>query len=923
VMYGRLIYRLGRFTLYRGLLLAATLSATGAWAQSSADGANLYKEFIRPLLAKNCLGCHGESTKQAGLDLSGRDALLRGGDDGPVVVLGDPNASRLYKLVAHQQEPGMPYKGKKLPDEAVSQIALWIRAGAPYGEAAGTMEKPEPTHWAFRAVRRPATPTVKNAEWVRNPIDAFVLAEQQKRGLAHVPEAERRVLLRRVYLDLIGLPPTPAEIHAFLSDRSKDAYEKVVDQLLASPRYGERWGRHWMDVWRYSDWYGNRKSEDLRNSQRHIWRWRDWIVDSLNEDKGYDRMIVEMLAGDELAPADPKVLAATGYLARNYFLKNRNTWLQDTVEYTCASFLAITMKCARCHSHKYDPIPQTDYYRLRAFFEPYDVRVDRVPGEVDVLKNGLAHAFDGDLAVPTYRFVRGNEQNPETANPLKPGIPGLFGNADLKIEPVRLPLETYYPDSRKFVQRDVIAAAKVDITNADKELKKATETLAKLDATPTGSWAAKAESPAPDARRKAENAVQVAQKGLVAAQAFLPALEARVAAENAARSSAAAKDVESLAAEAGRLEHKANNLKAEESLLRAQLELEAAKSQDAKENDKRVAAAREQVKMALDSLAELGGDSGQSFTPIGKLYPNTSTGRRLALARWIANGENPLTARVAINHIWLRHFGTALVPTVTNFGLSGKPPTHPELLDWLASELVRQGWSMKAIHRLMVTSSTYRMASEPEKGSQRDLMADPANTYLWRMNSHRMEAEVIRDSLLYVSGKLDLTMGGPDIDESKGEESYRRSVYFRHSLSGQVQFLKIFDAPSPAECFERTTSIVPQESLALTNSKLSLMAARNLARQLSAQTGREKDSVTTFINSAFEAIVGRPPLPEEWVECRRYLPEQAALYQNKANLTVFRAGPAVEIAPSDDADLRARESLVHVLLNHNEFLTVR
>ena len=382
-MSGRFLGKNIRFSPFHPLFLISILSVATAWPQSSKDDPKLYAEQIRPILAKNCLMCHGPSIKQAGLDLSNRDALLRGGDDGPVVVPGDSNASRLYKLVAHQAEPAMPYKGNKLSDDEIAKIGAWIQAGVPFDGPVASQagaSAPVETHWAFRKPLRPTIPAVKNAAWVRNPIDAFILAAQETRGLTAAPEADPRVLLRRVYLDLIGLPPTPAEIHAFLSDPSKSAYDKVVDRLLASPRYGERWGRHWMDIWRYSDWYGNRKSEDLRNSQRHIWRWRDWIVDSLNQDKGYDRMIVEMLAGDELAPDDPKVLAATGYLARSYFLKNRNTWLQDVVEYSSGAFLGLTLKCARCHSHKYDPIPQTDYYRFRAFFEPYDVRVDRVAG---------------------------------------------------------------------------------------------------------------------------------------------------------------------------------------------------------------------------------------------------------------------------------------------------------------------------------------------------------------------------------------------------------------------------------------------------------------------------------------------------------------------------------------------------------------
>src|SRR5947207_3185631 len=268
----------------------------------------------------------------------------------------------------------------------------------------------EAQHWAFVPPARPALPEVKNAGWVRNPIDAFIATEHERRGLTPRPEAPRHVLLRRVYLDLVGLPPTREELHAFLADTSPDAYEKVVGRLLASPQYGERWGRHWMDVWRYSDWAGYQA--EVRESQPFVWRWRDWIVESLNRDKPYDQMVREMLAGDEIAPTDPKVLAATGFLARNWYKFNRNVWLENTVEHTSKAFLGLTVNCARCHDHKYDPVSQIEHYRFRAFFEPYEVRTDRVPGEPDTKKDGVVRAFDADGAKKTFLFLRGDEKSP-------------------------------------------------------------------------------------------------------------------------------------------------------------------------------------------------------------------------------------------------------------------------------------------------------------------------------------------------------------------------------------------------------------------------------------------------------------------------------------------------------------------------------
>jgi cytochrome c553 len=316
----------------------------------------------------------------------------------------------------------------------------------------------------FDRVRQPIIPGDTRPARPGNPIDAFLAVEYAKHGLTPRPEAAKYVLLRRLYLDLIGLPPTRAEIQAFLADSSPDAYEKAVDRLLASPRYGERWGRHWMDVWRYSDWAGF--GEEVRESHRHIWHWRDWIVESLNADKGYDRMIVEMLAGDEIAPTDPDTLRATGFLVRPWFIFNRNTWLDSTVEHTAKAFLGITLNCARCHEHKYDPIEQTEYYRFRAFFEPYHIRIDRVPGEPDLNKAGIPRVFDANLDAKTHLFVRGDEASPDTSKALEPAVPVALGGTAMQIHPVRLPLAAYRPDKRRFVIRQRTFDPMVEYRNA-------------------------------------------------------------------------------------------------------------------------------------------------------------------------------------------------------------------------------------------------------------------------------------------------------------------------------------------------------------------------------------------------------------------------------------------------------------------------
>ena len=857
-------------------LLTLSLLSPWAWAQDASSAADLFRDHIQPLFKKSCLSCHNAGSKQGGLDLSTREGMLRGSEHGPVVTLGKPDESQLYKMVAHVTEPGMPFKGKKLPYTDIARIAEWIKTGAEYGEPAADPEGVNLTevrkHWAFRTPVRPPVPATK-----LNPIDAFLEAARTQHGLAAAPPAGRAILLRRVFIDLTGLPPTPAEIAAFTANDDPKAYAKIVDDLLARKSYGERWGRHWLDIWRYSDWYGSRNINQIRYSQRHIWRWRDWTVEALQQNKPYDRMIQEMLAGDEIAPNDPSVTRATGYLARNWYRFNRNVWLGDIVEYTSAGFLGLTLKCARCHAHKYDPIPQADYYRFRAFFEPHEVRTDRVQGQADIMKDGLPRVYDADDSRPTYRFIRGNEDNPDTATPLQPAVPRLFGKPALRIQPVPLPVEAYFPDSREFVPGDLIAEAKANIEKAEADLQKA------------------------KAKPEPEPLLLAAAKRVEAAKAALPALEARIQADLASLQTPVPENSEKLAEDARRLELAANMLLAEAGIIAAKYEFELSKT-----DPKKLGPATAKLEAALKSIKE----PAEGYTPIGPKYPPTSSGRRLALARWITAKDNPLTARVAINDMWMRHFGKPLVSTVFNFGRSGKAPSHPELLDWLAVEFMDRGWDMKAMHRLMVTSKAYQMTSADSAQNK----LDPDNTYLWRMNVRRLEAEAVRDSMLAAAGKLDSTMGGPDIDEKKGHEIFRRSIYFRTAPDLQMDMLQAFDIANPNECFARSESIVPQQALALANGPLSFTVARTIAAFL---------SPTDFIRAAFLQVLNRQPTEAEVKASAAYLTEQTAMFSDPSTLTPFTTGSEPAIKPSADPQQRARESLVHVLLNHNDFVTLR
>jgi hypothetical protein len=1085
----------------RTALPTLLLAALGAPALPAAEVD--YVREVKPILSAHCYTCHSAVRQKAGLRLDAAGLIRKGGKHGLALVAGKSAESPLVQAVLGTDRPRMPpeSEGAALSDKEIATLRAWIDQGAK------APDEPIPAdprkHWAYQPPVRLAIPQIRNPKSeIRNPIDAFVAAERAKHGLTANPPADRATLLRRVYLDLIGLPPTREELHAFLGDDSADAYEKVVDRLLASPQYGERWGRHWLDVWRYSDPFG--LGEEYRYSQRHIWRWRDWVVESLNADKGYDRMIVEMLAGDEVAPGDRDTLRATGFLARNWYKFNRNAWLQDTVEHTAAGFLGVTLRCARCHDHKYDPISQQDYYRFRAFFEPHDIRIDPLPGQPDILKDGIARAFEAKPDAPTYLFVRGDDRNPDTSRPLTPAAPAVLGG-EARVEAVVFTPRDF-AGSLDQAAAEALGRARGDLRAAEERAKAAAETLAvaqkrldqfattgakpivvtpvpwlhdtfaaktdvwkplsgqwvwekgrlvqrqagafltlttlknhpqdfmgriryrttggsitsvgiAFDVVGTQSWqaiythtkpgssavqvfhrtggqevypaegivpaplklgdeitldfavrgallnvwvngrlkivhrlptarqagsfalwnheatseflevnlaelpesVALAEKPGENrasplagpitlTRADAERAVTGARGALTAAQeqeararAGLSAVEARIAAERAKFADPPAPAAKALALAAGKAERQLAVLAAKEALRNAG-------------GAQKLAAAK---KALADAEAAAARDD-PSYTPLVVVSPAGSTGRRLALAKWITRSDNPLTARVAVNHVWLRHFGKPLVPSVANFGLNGKKPTHPELLDWLAVQFMEDGWSMKKLHRLIVTSDTYRLASVSTRPSTANLAADPENRYLWGMSAKRMEAEVVRDSLLAAAGELDARQGGPIIDEKLGQSSHRRSLYFRFNTEYKMMFLDQFDPASPTECYERHESVVPQQALALNNSALALSQSRRLAKRLAGEA-----SAAAFVTAAFEQVLGRAPTADEQARCERFLTEQAALLKEPGKLTPFPAGPDAVVPPAADPAQRARENLVHVLFNHNDFVTIR
>ena len=889
-----------------------------------------YLTQIKPVLQARCSACHGALQQKSGLRLDTAALAARGGQHGPAFVAGKPEKSLLLaKVSATDLAERMPPEGDALKPAQIELLRRWIASAAP----APKDERPEPSpsdHWAFKPVTTTPVPQIRNSQFaIRNSIDAFINVSLTAAKLPPLPPADKPTLLRRVYLDLTGLPPTREELHAFLADTSPDAYERLVDRLLKSPQHGERWARHWMDVWRYSDWFGRRMVPDVWNSAPQIWRWRDWIVRSLNSDRGYDRMVKEMLAADELAPLDDETAVATGYLVRNWYALNPNEWMRANVEHTGKAFLGLTFNCAHCHDHKYDPITQTDYFSFRAFFEPLYVRQDRWPGEADpgpfqdydysknrkVQRLGSVRVFDKDAAAKTWFYTGGDERNRLTNHPpVLPAMPEFLGGKSLQVTPVALPPAAYYPGSKSLIRE-------AEVKRVEEAIASAKQTLAM-------------------------NKTALAEARLATAEAERASLLARLAADEAKpgapsiarpeRSGVPRPD--ELALAASKAERQFKLLAVKEALAKTEADAESARQNSAAAKDDKAKADTKTAltkaetalnaakKAVTDAEAALAKDSAD-YTAFSPVYPRESTGRRKALAEWIASRQNPLTARVAVNHIWARHFHEPLVASVFDFGRAGKPPTHPELLDWLAAEFMESGWSMKHLHRLIVTSAAYRRSSQyPVFSNQssvrkatgtrsstehwrlntehllRNQTADPENKQLWRMNSGRMEAEVVRDSILHLAGVLDQRMGGQELENKDALTTTRRSLYysFNPESDGRSEFSALFDAPDANECYRRTRSVIPQQALALTNSKLVHDHTPAIAKRL----GAPATDNSAFITAAFEQILTRPPSRAELAECEAFLKQQST-------------------AVPKDGEARARESLVRALLNQNDFLTVR
>ncbi len=904
----------------------------------------IFARDVQPVLKAHCVSCHAGTSPAGGLDLSQPKAMLR------AVAKGDPDGSLLLRRIRGLDGlPAMPKGfGPLLPKE-IAAIHDWIAEGA-------YLDGGEATHWAYVAPQLPKAPNVKDKGWVRNPVDAFVLARLEREGLRPSPEADRATLIRRVSLDLTGLPPTPAETDAFLADRRPDAYERVVDRLLASPHYGERRAQRWLDLARYADSDGFEK--DLA---RTAWRYRDWTIDAFNQNLPYDRFVVDQIAGDEIPSATPEQIVATGF-SRNS-MQNREGGVDqaeahfnvviDRVSTTATVFLGSTLACARCHDHKYDPFTQRDFYRMAAFYandvviprgdahvseEKWEEPELRVPTAAQVARlaqlqsriDALPHSKATPVAPADWMTLRPTVAEAERATlAVAPDGTVAASGANSARELYRLVadapsgpltglrLETFggRSESHNFVLTNLRVWAdgrEIPFAGASADFAQDGFTAAgALLGDPNGGWAV---HPKGDASHHliVSFATPVAAKRLEVRLAFRSKYDRHTAARFRLEATGDAEphreDGKSLADVGLAL------LQAQ----RDQVERTIPSAMVLRENPGQ-AVPKEWVRTRgefLSKAEEVTAGTPGCLPPLAAGRPN-----RLALARWLVARENPLTARVEANRLWEEAFGTGLVETTEDFGTQGTPPTHPELLDWLAVRLRDGGWNVKALLRTIVTSATYRQSSVARPA---DLKRDPNDRLLARYPRVRLEAETIRDNALAVAGLLSRKVGGPSVmpDQpegvwdvpfdggtwmrSSGEDRWRRGMYTFWKRSAPFPAFVAFDATSRETCtVRRIRTNTPLQALALLNDEGMMTAARALGERMEREGGRDP------LGYGFRLATGRRATPAEATRL-------AAL---KSRLVKRYAAKPAEAAKLGRPERAAETLTANVLLNLDETIT--
>ena len=833
-------------------LPAACLGATlllvaGVPGRASVD----FQDQVLPVLKENCLPCHDRHTRTSGFSVESLDSVLAGGArHGAAVMPGAPEQSPLIKVLRGQIEPRMPL-GRAFSEDRIQLIEQWIGGLS----ATPRTNSPAEPYWAYVKPAAGPPPEAKDSPWIRNGIDSFILKRLQEEGLSPAPPASRRTLIRRLFFDLLGVPPEPAEVEAFADDPSPNAYEALVDRLLADPRYGERWGRHWLDLARYSDTNGYEGDPEYY----HTWRYRDYVIDAFNGDKPYDLFVKEQLAGDEffemmsagaLPPPDPESVVALTFLRLAPFTEprgeeDRHVLLSEMTSTVGSVFLGLTVGCAQCHDHKYDLLPTRDFYRLKAFFAAVQIDPPR-PGDIQQLGGPQPASF-----VNPARKERWDRERAALEQQLQTTEKSFA----LFYEPLLERLKAY----RMEAARDRLASPEPEPPTF-KDLKKAIR-----DDQGYRKFSIEEHRQFTDFRHRVLRLKNAVERRKPLAMSL----------RNADGPPYGPNVSTTYVLERGHWNRKG-----------------------------------EPVEPGFPSAIE--GHSQPApidLDPFGR-YP--TRGRRLALAKWIASPENPLTARVMVNRLWQWHFGRGIVDTPSDFGKNGAAPTHPRLLDWLAGELVERNWSLKAMHRLMVTSGAYRRSSlhsDPDA-----TRIDPQNRYLWRFQRRRLEGEAVRDSILTASGRLNGDRGGPPVfpplppglDEAQkvqgtntwepmpGPRGRKRSVYIFQRRSLSMPLMETFDAPVPnASCARRETSVSVLQALTMYDGEFVNQEARHFAERVKREGGAGSAS---RIRQAFQIALGRDPRPEE----------------------TARASQLLEESPSGDG----LTALCRVLLNSNEFVYI-
>ena len=880
--------------MLRAIFICAAIGiAAPALAQkrSRPESGLTYERDVRPILKANCFACHGEGEKlKAGLDLRLRRLIVQGGQSGSAIVPGQRDKSLLYQRIRKQE---MPPGERKLTGDEVALIGRWIAEGARTAQSEPTeigsgyyFTSEERSFWAFQPVGRPEMPKVKQPDRVRTPIDAFLLARLEEMNLSFSPEVEKHTLIRRAFFDLLGLPPTPEDVTRFLTDDAPDAYERLIDRLLASPHYGERWGRHWLDVAGYADSEGYSNDDPVR---KFAYKYRDYCIQSLNVDKPFDQFIQEQLAGDEMAgppydnlsPDRVEKLVATGFLrmapdgtGSRGVVKAlaSNQVIAETIKIVSTSLLGLSVGCAQCHNHRYDPIPQTDYYRMRAIFEPaYDPKNWRPPHE---------------------RLV------------------SLYTDADRK-KAQEIEIEAAKIDKQRLEkQREYIERT------FEKELSKLPEPLREPIRIARGTPASK-RTPEQKKLLKEHPSVNVTSGSLY--------LYDRKAADDLKKYAARAAEIRST--------------KPVEEFVRASSEVpgNVPTTYLFHRGD------HEQPKQALTPA----GLTVLDTLPLRRLPVNdgdlSTSGRRLAYARRLTDGTHPLTARVLVNRVWMHHFGRGIVATPADFGALGDRPTHPELLDWLADEFMASGWRLKRLHKLIMTSTAYRQTSQRTSLLEE---VDPDNQLLGRMTVRRLEAEAIRDSVLAISGKLNLQRFGPPVPVMADEvgqfvigienlnagrpqgaiamhgQEFRRSIYVQARRSRPLSLLATFDSPRmDPNCEARTSSTVAPQALMLMNSEFIVTQARHLAQRVREEAGSD---VARQIAHAWTLVFAARPHDTETQEAVAFVAQQAEHFRATppTDDSKNKDGKSKPAAGQLDSQQLALASFCHALLSANEFLYV-